>query len=85
MGDGVTYETAAIQAAIDECAQHPEGGVVTFEENSRYLSAQIKVKNGVRLRIPKTATLLAGLKVLLREILCQSKLFSLATSTLSAV
>ena len=64
-GDGETYDTAAIQAAIDECAQHPEGGVVTFEENARYLSAQIKVKNGVRLRIPKTVTLLAGLKVLL--------------------
>ena len=63
MGDGETYDTAAIQAAIEECTQHPEGGVVTFEEDSRYLSAQIIVKNGVRLRIPKTTTLLAGLKV----------------------
>ncbi len=63
MGDGETYDTVAIQAVIDECALHPEGGVVTFEEDSRYLSAQIIVKNGVRLRIPKTTTLLAGLKV----------------------
>lgn len=63
VGDGDTYDTAAIQAAIDSCAQHPEGGVVTFEENGRYLSAQLIVKHGVRLRLPKTATLLAGLKV----------------------
>ena len=63
MGDGETYDTAAIQAAIEECAGHPEGGVVTFEENSRYLSSQIKIKDGVRLRLPKTTTLLAGLKV----------------------
>ena len=63
MGDGETYDTAAIQAAIEECAGHPEGGVVTFEENSRYLSSQIKIRNGVRLRLSKTTTLLAGLKV----------------------
>ena len=65
VGDGETYDTAAIQAAIEDCAAHPEGGVVTFEENTRYLSAQIIVRNGVRLRIPKTTTLLAGLKVAL--------------------
>lgn len=63
MGDGDTYDTAAIQAAIDDCAKHPEGGVVIFEENGRYHSAQIVVKNGVRLRLPKTTTLLAGIKV----------------------
>lgn len=63
VGDGETYDTAAIQAAIEDCAAHPEGGVMTFEENTRYLSAQITVRNGVRLRIPKTTTLLAGLKV----------------------
>ena len=63
VGDGETYDTAAIQAAVDECAQHPEGGVVTFEENTRYLSAQVVMKSGVRLRIPKSTTLLAGLKV----------------------
>ncbi len=63
MGDGETYNTAAIQAAIEECAGHPKGGVVTFEGNSRYLSGQIKMKDGVRLRLPKTTTLLAGLKV----------------------
>ena len=63
MGDGDTYDTAAIQAAIDECAKHSEGGVVVFEENGRYHSAQIIVKNGVRLRLPKTTTLLAGIKV----------------------
>ena len=63
MGDGDTYDTAAIQAAIDDCAKHPEGGVVIFEENGRYHSAQIVVKSGVRLRLPKTTTLLAGIKV----------------------
>ena len=63
MGDGDTYDTAAIQAAIDDCAKHSEGGVVIFEENGRYHSAQIVVKNGVQLRLPKTTTLLAGIKV----------------------
>ena len=30
VGDGDTYDTAAIQAAIDDCAKHPEGGSCHF-------------------------------------------------------
>lgn len=37
--------------------------MVTFGEDKQYLSAQVIVKDGVRLRLPKTTTLLAGSKV----------------------
>jgi hypothetical protein len=63
VGDGMVYDTLAIQAAIDACAQNKEGGVVVFEEQKQYLSAQLLVHDGVLLRVPKTTSLLAGSKV----------------------
>lgn len=63
VGDGVAYDTAPIQAAIDTCARNQQGGVVVFEEDKQYLSAQLVVSSGVRLRLPKSTSLLAGPQV----------------------
>lgn len=63
VGDGVAYDTAPIQAAIDACARNQQGGVVVFEEDKQYLSAQLVVSSGVRLRLPKSSSLLAGPQV----------------------
>jgi polygalacturonase len=66
VGNGDTLDTAAIQKAIDTCADSKDGGVVLFNEDGQYLTAQVVVKDNVRLRIPKTATILAGTKVSVR-------------------
>ncbi len=36
---------------------------MTFDEDKQYLSGHFRVKDGVRLRLPKSATILAGSKV----------------------
>lgn len=63
IGDGTAYDTATIQAAIDACTKNKDGGVVIFDEEKQYLTGQVVLKDGVRLRLPKSATILAGSKV----------------------
>lgn len=57
-GDGVTKDTAALQAAIDACAAAGGGRVVL--ENGRFLSGTITLKSGVDLHLDVTATLLGS-------------------------
>jgi polygalacturonase len=57
-GDGVTKDTAAIQAAIDECEQRG-GGTVRLIAGA-YLSAPIVLKSNIALRLDKGATLLGS-------------------------
>ena len=57
-GDGVTKDTAAIQAAIDECEQRG-GGTVRLIAGA-YLSAPIVLKSNIDLRLDKGATLLGS-------------------------
>jgi polygalacturonase len=54
LGDGVTKDTAAIQAAIDSCAK--TGGVVDLHDGT-YLSGMITLRSNIDLRIEATATL----------------------------
>jgi polygalacturonase len=68
VGDGNAIDTVAIQAAIDSCAKNINGGVVVFGENAQYLTAQVIVKDGVMLRVPKGTTILAGTKVRLKPV-----------------
>lgn len=58
VGDGVTMDTAAIQAAIDDCAAHG-GGRVTLE-GGRFLSGRIDMRSGVELHIERDAVLLGS-------------------------
>ena len=58
VGDGVTMDTAAIQAAIDECAAHG-GGQVILQEGS-FLCGFIQMKSGVELHIERDAVLLGS-------------------------
>ena len=58
-GDGVTYDTAALQKAIDACAG-THGSVVL--SGGVFLSAQITLKPGMTLYIAKGATLRGGLE-----------------------
>jgi polygalacturonase len=57
-GDGKTKDTAAIQKAIDDCAQKG-GGTVRLSAGT-YLSAPIVLKSNITLQIDKGATLLAS-------------------------
>jgi polygalacturonase len=57
-GDGVTKDTAAIQAAIDACANHG-GGTVRLTAGT-YLSAPIVLKSNITLQLDKGATLLGS-------------------------
>lgn len=61
VGDGVTMNTAAIQAAIDDCSAHG-GGQVILEEG-RYLCGRIDLKDGVDLHIERDAMLLGSTDV----------------------
>jgi polygalacturonase len=57
-GDGLTKDTAAIQKAIDNCAQ-AGGGTVHFAAGT-YLSAPLDWKSHVRLQLDSGATLLGS-------------------------
>lgn len=56
--DGITLNTEAIQAAIDDCAKEG-GGIVRFQPGS-YLTGSIFVKRNVHLRIDSNVTLLGS-------------------------
>ena len=58
LGDGITLNTKAIQAAIDACAD-AGGGKVCFN-NGRFLSGTIHLKTGVTLYIEAGAVLLGS-------------------------
>ena len=57
-GDGVTKDTAAIQAAID--AAHAAGGGRVVLDVGTFLTGALRLKSGVDLHIGRTATLLAS-------------------------
>jgi polygalacturonase len=56
-GDGVSKDTAAIQAAIDACAK--QGGTVRLVAGT-YLSAPVVLKSNITLQLDKGATLLGS-------------------------
>ena len=56
--DGVSKDTAAIQAAIDACEQHG-GGTVRLSAGT-WLSAPIVLKSNITLDLDKGATLLGS-------------------------
>ena len=58
VGDGVTMDTAAIQAAIDACGEGG-GGRVTLEAG-RYLCGRIDLRSGVELHLERDAVLLGS-------------------------
>ena len=57
-GDGATMDTAAVQAAIDDCGAHG-GGRVTLSEG-RFLCGRIDMRSGVELHIERDAVLLGS-------------------------
>ena len=57
-GDGKTFDTAALQAAIDDCGAHG-GGRVTLS-GERFLCGRIDMRSGVELRIERDAVLLGS-------------------------
>jgi len=59
IGDGVSLDTAAIQAAIDE-AHAGGGGEVFFPGGKRYLSGSIKLLSNVHLTLAPGARLVAS-------------------------
>lgn len=57
-GDGKTMDTAALQAAIDQCAQ--AGGGTVFLPPGTYLSGSLLLKSHVELHLGSGATLLSS-------------------------
>ena len=60
-GDGIALDTAAIQAAIDNCSAHGGGQVIL--EGGRFLCGRIDMKNGVDLHIERDGVLLGSTDV----------------------
>lgn len=60
-GDGVHYDTGAIQSAIDVCSS-AGGGRVVFPPGN-YLTATVFLKSGVVLEVQKNATVLGGTRL----------------------
>lgn len=58
VGDGKTYDTAALSAAIDDC--HKSGGGTVLLQGGAFLCAPFRLKSDVRLFIDKGAVLLAS-------------------------
>jgi polygalacturonase len=58
-GDGVTKDTAAIQAAIDDCAKRG-GGTVKLAGTAKFVSAPVMLKSGITLEIAAGTTLEAS-------------------------
>lgn len=58
IGDGITMDTAALQAAIDACSTAGGGQVIL--EAGRYLCGRINMKSGVELHIERDAVLLGS-------------------------
>ncbi len=58
IGDGLTMDTAAVQAAIDACGARG-GGRVTLEAG-RFLCGRIDLRSGVELHIERDAVLLGS-------------------------
>ena len=56
-GDGITYDTEAIQKAIDACGG--SGGSVVFSPG-RYLTAELTLKGGMTFHLGKGAVLVGG-------------------------
>lgn len=57
-GDSATMDTAAVQAAIDACAQ--AGGGIAFVPPGKYLIGTIILRGGVTLHLARGATLLGS-------------------------
>lgn len=62
VGDGVHYDTAAIQSAIDACIPSAPC-VVRFPSPGNYLTRTIRLKSGVVLEVEEGATLLGGTRM----------------------
>ena len=58
-GDGKTYDTQALQKAVDACAG--SGGSVLLSKGT-FLTAQLELKGGMTLYIDKDAVLLGGIE-----------------------
>ncbi len=58
-GDGVTLDTAAIQAAIDAAAASGSGARVLLRGGSRYLTGSLRLKSNIDFHLADDATLIA--------------------------
>jgi len=59
VGDGTTFDTSAIQAAIDACSS-VGGGRVTLTSRHTYLSGSLQLKEGVELHLEEGSVLQAS-------------------------
>ena len=63
-GNGQTYDTEAIQKAVEACSAPGKPGTVVFEAGKSYLTGMITLSNSVHVHLPSNATLLAGTEVM---------------------
>ena len=61
LGDGMTVNTTAIQAAIDACGKHGHGRV--FVKGGKYVTGTIYLKDNVTLHIAAGAALLGSTNI----------------------